>query len=342
MPDPVPVYSVDGFTSRVHGQLYARGFKSHLRELVQQLPVGILHDHGLWLSTNLRAGQIAKGCSIPLVISPHGMLAPWALERSKAAKTAAWLLFQRRALLSASILHATSWAEAAQIRKLITETPIAVIPNGVAVEAFASLVRSGRTNSLTALFMSRLDRSKGVEVLISAWAKARPDGWCLRIRGPGSNRYRRELEGMIRACALADTVTLEGPVGETEKPDVLAASDLLVHPSLGESFGLVVAEALAAAVPVVTTTNTPWHELATHGCGWWVPNEMEALAKAIKEATTIAPEQRLLMGRRGRELVANRYSWREAAVSMHEAYEWVLAGGAQPACLDHQFNDREH
>jgi len=89
-----------------------------------------------------------------------------------------------------------------------------------------------------------------------------------------------------------------------------------------------VAEALAAEVPVLTTTGMPWQELDTHDCGWWGDPEPEAIRKALATALRQSEAERTAMGRRGRELVASTYTWPAVGTRMRRAYEWLLGGGS--------------
>jgi glycosyltransferase involved in cell wall biosynthesis len=108
---------------------------------------------------------------------------------------------------------------------------------------------------------------------------------------------------------------------------------LFVLPSHSENFGIVVAEALASGVPVITTRATPWEELVTHRCGWWTENGPEPLAAALRDALSRTDEERREMGRRGRQLVDQKYSWPGIAAQVHAVYRWMLGEGEKPECV---------
>ncbi|MFM7180234.1 MAG: glycosyltransferase [Verrucomicrobiales bacterium] len=91
----------------------------------------IVHDHGIWLPFHK---EIARECArrgVTRVVSPRGMLEPWALNHKKWKKKLAWWLYQRRDLRSASALHATAESEARQLRKLGFNQRIITAANGV-------------------------------------------------------------------------------------------------------------------------------------------------------------------------------------------------------------------
>jgi glycosyltransferase involved in cell wall biosynthesis len=62
------------------------------------------------------------------------------------------------------------------------------------------------------------------------------------------------------------------------------------HRQLFENFGIVVPEALAAGVPVMTTHGAPWHELETKHCGWWIPVGQAALDAELPKLLSVKPE----------------------------------------------------
>ncbi len=138
---------------------------------------------------------------------------------------------------------------------------------------------------------------------------------------------------MVRRRDLSEVVRFVGPVDDEEKWSYYGDADLFVLPTHSENFGIVVAEALAAEVPVLTTTGAPWKELDTHECGWWVEPEPRALTEALRRATGCDDETRRAMGRRGRQLVEERYSWEGVASQMVAVYRWLVDDGPRPDCV---------
>src|SRR5207248_3046583 len=122
----------------------------------------------------------------------------------------------------------------------------------------------------TALFLGRIHPIKGLSLIIDAWAKLRPRKWQLQIAGPDEVGYRAELEKIVSAVSLSGAVHFSGPVHGEAKDRAFANADLFILPSFSESFGMVIGEALAHGVPVLTTTKTPWSKIAAEGCGWSV------------------------------------------------------------------------
>lgn len=96
----------------------------------------LIHNHGIWLPLNHYASVTAQRLNIPLIISPRGMLEPWARSYRGWKKALAWHFYQRRDLKAASVLHATSEQEAKNLQSLGLRIPVAIIPNGVSVPEF--------------------------------------------------------------------------------------------------------------------------------------------------------------------------------------------------------------
>jgi glycosyltransferase involved in cell wall biosynthesis len=303
-----------------------------LRNLLECDDCCLLHDHGLWLPLNHRVAKVAGALHVPRIVSTHGMLAPWSMGQRGWKKRVAWHLYQRCDLESADVLHATSTQEARHLREQGLRQPIAVIPNGVPLpEDHKPEPSSGAAR--TALFLSRIHPKKGLPMLLEAWAGVRPDSWRLVIAGPSEDGHRVDLEQQARRLGLGDAVSFPGPIPDDEKWQHYRDADLFVLPTHSENFGIVVAEALASGVPAITTKGAPWRELETRGCGWWTEIGTEPLAQALREAVARSDEERRAMGRRGRALVEERYSWERVAEEMRAVYAWLLGEGAQPECV---------
>ena len=299
----------------------------------------MLHDNGIWHPANLAATAAAGRAGLPYVISPHGMLEPWAMAYRSSKKRLAWLTYQKRAFDRAAGVLATSEQERDGIRLQVRNKPVAVIANGT---EFAATVpdRSARDapQPRTLFFMSRIHPKKNLPVLLDSWAEiaADPmfDDWSLRIAGPDELGHTAELAAQIARLGLGRRVTLDAPIAESGKAAAFAAADLFVLPSLSENFGIVVTEALAAGVPVIATTGTPWAELSRQRCGWQCPPDARSLTATLRVAMALPPAERRAMGQRGHAFVAQSFGWDRIAADAIAFYRWLLEGGATPDFVD--------
>lgn len=289
----------------------------------------VLHDNGIWLPHNHRLSVLAEKRGIPRVVSTRGMLEPWALKHKRLKKEVAWWLYQRRDLKQARRHVTSSAAETQNVQCLKLGVPVATVPNGVDVPedgprhtASEASTRSTRT----ALFLGRIYPIKGLPILIEAWSRVRPQGWRLRIAGPDEAGHQKQVERAVSTAGLGDVVVFTGPVEPQMKAATFFDADLFVLPTLSESFGMVVAEALAHGLPVLTTTAAPWAILQQQGCGWSVDPTVEAIAEGLRRATSLDRESLREMGSKGRTLVNQKFSWKTVAQLMLSTYQDVLTG----------------
>lgn len=298
----------------------------------------IVHSHGVWMMQNREARIAALGAAKPLVISPRGMLEAWSLAHGAWKKRLAWLLYEGKNMRAAAAFHATSSAEAESIRALGLRAPIAVIPNGVACPPPDAIpARSVLDSAFPALrdrrfclFLSRLHPKKGIELLLAAWARE-TSGRVLLIAGPGDESYRAVLAKLACESGCESRVILAGMVEGPTKAALLAHADLLVLPTHSENFGMVVAESLAHGTPTITTKGTPWRDLATHRCGWWIERDADALLAALNESAAMSIAQLREMGAHGRNLVESKYSWHRVGRDMAAFYRWLVQGADRPS-----------
>lgn len=297
-------------------------------------PEGIVHVNTLWQPIVHVACAIAQKQRRPYLVTPRGMLEPWALNAKRWKKLAAWWAYQRRDLKAATILHATSDMEAANIARLDLGVPIAVIPNGLAVPAAVALAPAKTAARRTAIFLGRIHPVKRPLDLIHAWRELRPAGWKLQFVGDGADDFRAAIEREAQSVGDGAEIEFVGEVDDAEKWRRLAAADLLVLPSASENFGIVIAEALAIGVPVITTRGTPWHDLDRHGCGMCIEIGPAPLTAALRHMLALDPTELRAMGQRGRAWIARDFSWDRIVSHLRQIYAWMRHGGPLPTAPD--------
>ena len=287
----------------------------------------ILHSHGLWMLPNIYPAAARQRSACKLLLSPRGMLAPWSLQRSRFKKRVASLLGQSTMLAQVDCFHATAESEYEDIRRLGFRQPISVIPNGVDMPAENS---SGSAQKQV-LFLSRIHPKKGIETLLSAWNRVQDvaSDWQLAICGPG------EAEYLSRICQQIEQtqgqVRYVPPVFGQDKSELFYQSSLFVLPTKSENFGIVVAEALAHAVPAIVTQGAPWQGLEFHRCGWWIEDSVEVLEHSLRQAMALPASQRAAMGQAGRQWMQHEFSWDGVADKMLQTYQWLHGQEKLPA-----------
>lgn len=299
-----------------------------LRE-TQQGRVELIHNHSLWMMPNVYAGQAAKQARIPLVVSPHGTLCDWAFKSGSSVKHLFWPTVQRPALQATSCFHATAEAEYCDIRRMGFSQPVCVIPNGIDIRPLAS---TKDKEHRTLLFLGRIHKKKGVDVLLHAWRAVmyRFPEWRLDIIGPDNNGYLAEMKALAALLGL-ERVSFCGPLYGENKWEAYSDADLFVLPTHSENFGLSVGESLAAGTPAIVTHGAPWSGLVEHKAGWWIDQGLDSLIASLEEALARTIEDLSEMGLRGRSWIEAEFSWARIGWQMAETYRWLLQGTMKPS-----------
>lgn len=294
--------------------------------LVRELNPDVVHVNCCWTPLCSLVAMWAKDLGKKVVYSPHGMLEPWILRRHYyTRKLPALLLYQRRAIRKADVLHATADSERQNLLRLGWNANVSVVGNCVDVDGIAMKTSWSRTRNI--LFLSRVHVKKGINFLIEALSRISPSDGIdkVLIAGPGDEAYVAELRALARQLGVADRVEFLGPVFGERKYELYRQADCFVLPTHSENFGIVVTEALACGTPVITTKGTPWSELATAHCGWWTEIGTAPTAEALSQFLALSSDELEAMGRNGRRLVEEKYSCQIIARQMKSLYDDLLA-----------------
>lgn len=287
---------------------------------VNRQKVSLFHLQHIWHPFIHLYAMIARIKRIPYIISTRGMLEPWIMNRNKLKKKIAMRLYQRKDIERASCIHVTCKQEEKNIRALGFDNRIIIIPNGIDLSKVTKCKEN--YNHKKIVFLSRIHEKKGLEILLLAWKNLNIKSWSLEIAGDGNINYIKRIESLITINNIKGVV-LVGPKYGEAKWDYLRSGDIFVLPSYSENFGIVVAEALAVGLPVITTTGTPWEELQTEKCGWWIQLGVKELENALLTAINSGQQELMQMGQRGRKLVESKYSIETVAKSMKVLYEHI-------------------
>ena len=320
---------IDGVTQFVNG--------GEFDEVVQRVEPDIVHLHGIWSIALHRCAVACRRLRIKYIVAPRGMLEPWSLRQKWLKKRIARWLYQDKDLKCAAALHATAESEAEQFRKLGFKNPIIVSPNGVNVPKCVLAAKDAK-GAKRVLFVSRMHPKKGVMELVEAWNTIKHQTWMCElvytVNGDFEREYEAKVKARVKELGIEDQFIFTGALNDDEKWKAYARADLFVLPTYSENFGIVVAEALWAGVPVITTKGTPWQELETWKCGKWIdlpeegsnPSDWPTLVSALEGMMVMSDDERREMGERGRRLVEEKYTWDAVVKAMVKGYEEVLNG----------------
>lgn len=299
--------------------------KQEFMQLLDEIQPDVFHTNCCWMPQSARTAIWAKQRGYKVVYTPHGMLEPWIIKRHYwTKKVPATILFQRKGIHVADMIHATAESERNNVMALGWNRNVTVIPNCVRIDEIS--IKKSWKRRKNILFLSRIHVKKGINFLIEAVSrlKVELEGYTITIAGPGEDAYVNELKQMTSRLGVADLFRFIGPVFGEGKWRLYQEADVFVLPTHSENFGIVVAEALACGTPVITTTGTPWQKLNSYYCGWRVPIGTKALVEALQKFLVCSEEELQAMGQRGRKLVMDCYSSESVANSFIEMYSHLL------------------
>ena len=301
------------------------GLLARLPGMIRQADV--VHLNGVYSFTTIPTLALCRLMRKSILWSTLGALQRWRGTRREKVKR----IFERAcdAFCESErvILHSSSEAEKIESRRRIKNVSSIVIRYGTGVPQLDD-ERVAPDAPLRLLFIGRLHPIKGIENLLQAMTLTRANV-SLAICGEGDAAYEALLRSRINEFGLGNRVRFHGTVVGEEKQRCFREADICVVPSFKESFGAVVAESLAHAVPVIASRGTPWQELEENGCGLCVGNEAEELARAIDRAISMPLRE---MGMRGREWIKRDFSWTQATAQLIQTYR-SLIDGRQPEDL---------
>jgi glycosyltransferase involved in cell wall biosynthesis len=312
--------SVQYFPVRQPRRLYystkmAEGLESRIAEF------DVLHLHSIFLYPTLKAARCAAKNRIPYILAPRGMLVKELIKRRHSLLKSAWIaLFERRTIEQAAAIHVTSSLEAEEIRKFGFSLPsIHEIPNGVEIPA---LDPDATRDPNTLLFLGRLDWKKGIERLISTMVELKDKH--LIIAGNDEVGYTSKLMALSDQLGVNGRVKFVGPVAGEEKWRLYRQASVFVLPSYSENLANTVLEAMAVECPVIVTPEVGLAEVVErHRTGVVAAGEPASLANAVR-AVLEDPKRALMMGRNGRRIVEEQYSWGDIAAAMECAYCQII------------------
>ena len=310
------------------------GAKIIAEQIAQWPQVDICHIQGLWQYGGHLLASYARRHRLPYVVTLRGMLYPQALAQKTLKKKLALLLYQNRDLRQAACIQVTCAEELRHFRDLGFRTPAALIPN--AVELPDPLPEPTPPSDVFRIgYLGRLHPRKQVERLIYALAELPSDRPSeLMIIGSGDEKYTAFLKREVERLNLSSRVRFTGFLTGEEKAAALRQCSLIAIPSDFENFGNIVLDALALGIPVVSSLHTPWAELNTRHCGWHVANDVRSLGAAFAEAAALSESELAKMGRRGQQLLQERYDISRVSEQLEQTYMWCRNEISRPEFID--------
>jgi starch synthase len=179
--------------------------------------------------------------------------------------------------LATKIIAASSYTKQTLISQGVPAEKITVNPYGVDLKSFHPPSEPRSRERLRFLFLGSVSARKGVPLLIEAWRSLAPKNCELWLVGPTTSKERALIPELPGLKVL-------GKYPFEDLPDLLRQCDVLVFPSYCEGFGLVLLEALASGMPIITTDATAGPDLIDQGSEGFLirSGNLEALRESMK------------------------------------------------------------
>ncbi len=330
--DPVdaPETVVVGRSS--HGYGYSPELVSWLREHRREFDVVIAH--GLWQYQTFGTWRALHGTDTPYIVYCHGMLDAWFKRAHPLKHLKKWLYWpwaEYRVLRDAAAVCFTAEEERTRSRESFwlyrareRITPIGIeAPAGDAEQqcrAFYAAHPAVKARPFL-LFLGRIHRKKGVDILLRAYAAAlaqRTDAPALVVAGPCTDAaYAEELRREAEALGLAGAVHWVPMLRGDEKWGALRACEAFVLFSHQENFGIAVVEALACGRPVLISDQIAiWREIVDDGGGFAAGDQVEASTTLLTRWVELDEAGRIQMRASARACFERRYEIGQAAATL--------------------------
>ncbi|MEO6786517.1 MAG: glycosyltransferase [Chthoniobacteraceae bacterium] len=269
--EPPPAQKVGGLDAAIASLAAAMNRLGH-SVTFNEMPGGpaeaVAHFHGLWQHGFPSLARACRHRGIPYVVSPHGMLEPWARRKKWWKKWPYFHLVEKRWIAGAACVLATAEPEAARLRGIFPRSRIESLPLGLTADKrpdyAAARARLGwGAEETVLLFLSRIHEKKGLDLLLLALAELHgtlPSATRLVIVGPEEQpdyaaRCREFIAQNAQRLPRTDWI---GAVWGEDRWSYFQGADLFCLPTHSENFGLAVLEACQVGTPALTTTETPW------------------------------------------------------------------------------------
>lgn len=292
----------------------------------------LLDNHYLFSYAPTCAAAIARRRNIPYTVRTQGQLTPWALSQKAFKKQLYTSLIERKNLNQAAAIHCTTPQEAIDLHNFGIETPTITLPLGVESATPIINPRSQLQQLFNLpgdrqiiLFLSRLHPKKRPDLLINAFKQVIPHHphSHLILAGSGDPEYLEYLQQLVLHHNLSDRTTFTGFVTGYKKNLLLQGADIFVLPSYSENFGIAVAEAMAAGLPVIVTPGVQISTDIAAAKGGIIINNRAELVTAITQLIE-SQEMRSHLSQNAIKLAGDKYHWDTIASQLIGQYRKVI------------------
>ncbi|TWO72297.1 glycosyltransferase [Caenimonas sedimenti] len=290
--------------------------------------------HGMWGYHGYCVSKVARRQGFAYAIFLHGMLDPWFKQRYPFKHLKKWLYWpwgEYRVIRDAGLVLFTTAEELRLARNSfwLYKVRERLVGYGIAKPILVPAQRDQFTQAFpqlvgkrVLLFLSRLHEKKGCELLIRSFARVRATNPQLHlvIAGSGNAQYEETLKDLAQACGAGSSITFTGMLLGDLKWGAIQAAEVFVLPSYQENFGIALAEALVAGVPVVTTKGVNiWREIESEAAGLIGDATPQGIDSLLDRWLALSAAERKQMGERALQCFDRHFYIENVADNLHHA-----------------------
>jgi glycosyltransferase involved in cell wall biosynthesis len=294
----------------------------------------VVHTHTVFSPLISFCQWVCSLHKVPYVVTPHGMLEPWALGYKFRKKNIYFNLLERRNISRSALIQGTASVELENISRLFPHSNAQLVPNGISLSQ--SLGDFGTkidclerypelNNKRLILFLGRIDPKKGLDLLASAFEQVRrhtPDTHLI-VAGPDNIGYLSQAKQYFAEASCLEAVTFTGMLTGEMKACALELAEVYVSPSYSEGFSMSVLEGMAAGLPCVITTGCNFPEAQENTAAYVVDIDANAIAMALSHCLQ-NPQEAKAVGERARQFIRQNYTWESIATRLIQSYAEIL------------------
>ncbi len=290
----------------------------------------LAHIHALFSPISTAAATVVRNNKLPYILRPLGTLDPADLNKKKLLKQIYANLWEKPNLAGAARVHFTTEQECRVSARFGVKTKDIIVPLGVelpTIKPELGLTRQelGIDPEIPLiLFMSRIDRKKGLDILIPALENLLKVGkqfhFVLAGGNPQEPEYIKDIQDRINTSPLGKITTIAGFVRGEKKLGLLQDANIFILPSYYENFGIAVAEAMTVGIPVVISNGVHiWDAVEAAEAGWVSECNIEDFTAKLSLALDDRHEQKR-RGLNGQKYALEYYVWSQIAKQILTIY----------------------
>ncbi len=327
-------YSLYYFHAQFNSYVFSLDFFKAIKNNIKKFD--IVHIHGIYRFPQAITAYFCRKYGLPYIIRPHGSLSPYLFnsKRRKLRKRLYEYLIENRNLNNASAIHYTTEEEMILAKPLGFQSNTFINPISIDLSKYNNLPVKGLfrrkynidNSKKIILYFGRINFVKGLDILISAFAKTlnRFQNILLIIAGPDNEGYQAQVEEWIKNEKIGTNVIFTGMLMGADILELLKDADIFVLPSYTENFGIAVAEAMACGLPVVVSNKVNiYREVLKARAGIVTNCDSSEISDAFIQLLE-NKKTRSILGNAGIKLVQEKYSPDKVVKNVIKLYNEVL------------------